>query len=373
MYLYHLTLINMYLNIRECEELKQEIRRLEEQLEDSKDRARYAEEQVAQKQKLVDELRETVTQLELQCSKAEAEINATAAKSGTAEEEIQKYQQEILELRSEKQRWERVLKRDSVIQMVEGGSEAYKAKYEQLMEEQRQEFEAQLQEQQALLQKTLRTQKDLETDRDKMASICKDLEDLVRDKSKTLDARDLRINELEKQLAEVRQEQQQQKQESGRRFGNQRDAEILREAQAAFTAREEAWMAQIANMETNFEGILKEFDRLTGAAMEFETDRMKYEQRIDQLTRDVQDLDAKLTEERINKLGHGDKEGPTTASLRREFRQLMNDTKLEHQREMDHEIQERKQLESRLKDLKHELETSRYGRVNKGVQTNFIA
>lgn len=147
----------------------------------------------------------------------------------------------------------------------------------------------------------------------------------------------------------------------------------IEELQRAFTAREQAWLAQSASMETDFEGIMKEFDRLTTTAMEFETDRMKYEQRIEELTRRMQQLEAELTEERISKLGLDTNEGPTTASLRKEFRKLVSDLKADHQRILDRETSEKKSIESKLRDMKHEREMARYERVNKGVQTHFIA
>ena len=304
----------------------------------------------------------TLAEMEVRCTKAESEASASAAREIAADARMEKYQNEASTLRAEKQRWERALKRESVLQMMEGGSDSFKAKYEQQLEEQRQEYEAELQEQRAFLAKTTRAQQQAEADRDKMSAVCKDLEDLIRDKSRTIDARDVRINQIEEEMKELR------LQKPLPRAKN----EEVEKAQKAFTEREQAWLAQSASMEADFEGIMKEFDRLTVAAMDFETDRMKYEQRIDQLKRDLERVEGELTEARIDKLGYGDKEGPTTASLRKEFRQLVSNLKSDHQRLNERQADERKQLENRLKDLKHELETNRYERVNRGVQTNFV-
>ncbi|KAI9262272.1 hypothetical protein BDA99DRAFT_425630, partial [Phascolomyces articulosus] len=198
-------------------------------------------------------------------------------------------------------------------------------------------------EQRALLAKTSRAQQQIESERDKMATVCKDLEDLIRDKSRTIDARDIRINQIEEELKQIKLE--------GKSMRNNQE---LAKAQKAFTDREEAWLAQSASMETNFEGIMKEYERLTMSAMEFETNRMKYEQRIEQLTRDLEKMDTELTEERINKLGYDAKEGPTTASLRKEFRQLVSDMKVKQQKIVDRELDEKKALEGKIKDMKHE-------------------
>ncbi|KAI9491212.1 hypothetical protein BDB00DRAFT_834342, partial [Zychaea mexicana] len=306
-------------------------------------------------------LQASLAEMEVRCTRAESEAAASASREIAADARLEQYQAEASALRAEKQRWERALKRESVLQMMEGGSDSFKAKYEQQLEEMRQEYEAELQEQRALLAKTTRAQQHVEADRDKMSSVCKDLEDLIRDKSRTIDARDIRINQIEDELKQLRQQ--------GRSMLNN---EELSKAQKAFTEREEAWLAQSASMETNFEGIMKEFERLTMSAMEFETDRMKYEQRIEQHSRDIERLEAELTEEKINKLGYDAKEGPTTASLRKEFRQLVNDMKSKQQKMLDRELEERKRLEGRLKDMKHELESKRYERVNQSVQTYFV-
>lgn len=325
---------------------------------------RQARDELAKSNDDASKLRSVVADLEVKLSKAESRAATAESKLATLESEVKQHRDEAAELRAEKQRYERVLKRESVMQMMEGGSETIKVKYEQQLEEQREEYEAQLHEQRALLNKTTRAQQQLESDREKLEGICKDLEDLIRDKARIVDARDVRINELEAEIQHVKRE----------KHSSVDRNEILREAQAAFSKREDAWLAQSESMEVNFEGILKEFDRLTGTAMEFETDRMKYEKRIEELTRQVREMDASLTEHRINKLGHhADGEAPTTASLRREFRKLVNDIKSDHQHAMERENKERRELENRLKDLKHEREMARYERVNKGIQTYFTA
>lgn len=338
---------------------KERISQLEEELQE----ARSREDEL---QKRISTMQGTLADLEVRCTKAESEAGALESRERAASEALSQCQSDLSSLRAEKQRWERALKRESVLQLMEGGSESYRAKYEQQVEEQRQEYEAQLQEQHALLEKTTRVKEQLEADYEKMSSVCKDLEDLIRDKNRTVDARDLRINQLEQDIAELRSQQQQTR-------GGGGNIQKMEELQRAFTAREQAWLAQSASMETDFEGIMKEFDRLTTTAMEFETDRMKYEQRIEELTRRMQHLEAELTEERISKLGLDTSEGPTTASLRKEFRKLVSDLKADHQRILDRETSERKSVESKLRDMKHEREMARYERVNKGVQTHFIA
>ncbi|KAI7846923.1 hypothetical protein BDC45DRAFT_527878 [Circinella umbellata] len=313
-------------------------------------------------QEQISSLQSSLAEIEVRCRRAESEASASASRQLTSDARAEKYQAEVSALRAEKQRWERALKRESVLQMMENGSDSFKAKYEQQIEEMKQEYEAELQEQRALLAKTSRAQQQIESERDKMAAVCKDLEDLIRDKSRTIDARDVRINQIDEELKQIKQQ--------GKSMLNN---EELAKAQKAFTEREEAWIAQSTSMEANFEGIMKEFERLTMSAMEFETDRMKYEKRIEQLSKDMERMDTELTEERINKLGYDNKEGPTTASLRKEFRQLVNDMKAKQQKIIHRELDEKKSLEDKIKDMKHELEGKRYERVNQSVQTYFVA
>ena len=198
----------------------------------------------------------------------------------------------------------------------------------------------------ALLDKTDREYERMRQEHDKLLSTCRDLEWLVKDKSRALEAREAHISQLEAELQHR-----------------------IRPG-AEFYEREAAWIEQSAAMEANFEGILKEFDRLTGTAMEFENDRANYERRIELLTREVKQLEGRLLEERAKNVRLGKtKDNTTTASLRKEFKKMISDIQIEHQRALETEAQEKKKLEKQLKDLKHEREMSRYERINKGVQT----
>lgn len=133
----------------------------------------------------------------------------------------------------------------------------------------------------ALLDKTDLEYERMRQEHDKLLSTCRDLEWLVKDKSRALEAREAHISQLEAEL--------QQRIRPG--------PEIYE--------REAAWIEQSAAMEANFEGILKEFDRLTGTAMEFENDRANYERRIELLTREVKQLEGRLLEERAKNVRLG--------------------------------------------------------------------
>ncbi|KAI8390872.1 Up-regulated during septation-domain-containing protein [Radiomyces spectabilis] len=343
---------------RDSHHVDQTVERLEKKVANAEQELKSREKEFeAQKEELFN-LKSRLTDLEVRNSKLESQASISASREKALQMELKQYKDEVFTLRTEKERGERQFKRESVLQMLDG-HDSVKIQYEQQMEEQAQEYEAQLKEQQALLEKTMRRCEQLEVEHEKSTMICKDLEDLVKDKSRMLDRRDVHITKLESELQELR-------------HRPHKPDQALVQLQAAFTAREEDWIAQNAKMEANFEGILKEFDRLTGTAMTFETSRMKYERRIEQLMQEKQQMDKELIEARINKLGYVTTDTPTTASLRKEFRALMNDIKLEHQRSLEKEYEEQRRLEKLLKDIQHDKEVSNYQRMNKGVQTNFI-
>ncbi|KAI9008941.1 hypothetical protein CLU79DRAFT_499002 [Phycomyces nitens] len=309
-------------------------------------------------------LKAAMIELEVKASKATAQTDHQSQAEAHWKVELDQCQDELAVLRSEKESWERTMKRSSVLQLMEGGSDSLRAKYEQQLEEQAEEYEAQLKEQGALLDKTTRTLVQTEGERDKKTAIIGDIEELLREKIRNMDSRDNKISRLEAEMRALRTEQAQQAP------GAATEA-ALREAQREFAKREAAWMDQGTSMEANFEGILKEYDRLTGSAMEFEADRMKYQRRIDDLTRHISQLESVLAEEQIRKLGHSGPDPPTTANLRKEFRQMVNDMKADHQRSLEQGLEEKRVLETQVKNLKHEREMALYERVNKGVQTFF--
>ncbi|CAO3629072.1 unnamed protein product [Cunninghamella echinulata] len=344
-----------------------QIANLESQLHQSKEQCHNLEKELSI-------LHNKISDLEVEYSKQQAELASAKQHEVATQLELQHYRDETFALQTEKHKWERMMKRQTVMQLMDEGSVSIKDKYEQQLEEQEQEYVAQLKEQKVFLDKVMREKEASIVERDQFEATCKDLEELIRGKTRLLDARDVRINELEAQMKELKQQHSTMNNQGRSHQQGMVDVSVLRELQDAFTQKEIAWMEQSANMEANFEGILKEFDRLTGTAVEFENDRMNYERKIDGLTRQISTLDSALADLQVNRLGFedGKNDTPTTASLRKEFRRMVNDMKLEHQRLIDREVGETKRVEKQLKDLKHELAMSRYEKVNKGVQTLFI-
>ncbi|GAA5813178.1 hypothetical protein MFLAVUS_006652 [Mucor flavus] len=309
----------------------------------------------------ITKLKATVSEMELASSKIQSQSAVFQSRETELKKEMEQYRDQVFQLRSQKEKWERTAKRQTIIQQIDNSapSSSLKEQYEQQLEEQEQEYQAQLKEQAAFLDKTTRQCEKLKEEYEKLSATCQDLELLIRDKSRALDARDVQLTKLESELRQHR---------SAPNQSGQHGA--LQQLQAQFSEKEAAWIEQSNTMEADFEGILKEFDRLTGTAMEFENDRRNYEKRIEKLTREVKVLESNLAEEKTKNLGY-EADTPTTASLRKEFRRMINDMKADHQRTLEREGEEKKKLEKQLKDLKHEREMSRYERTNKGVQTLF--
>ena len=344
------------------------IEELESELSITKESQQRVERELEMGYAQVSQLKATVANMELQASKIKSQAAVFQNQEQELKLEMQQYRDEVIQLRTDKEKYERTMKRKTVMQVLnnEGPTpDEIEAKYEQQLEEQEQEYQAQLKEQAAFLDKTTRQCEHLQKEHDKLSATCKDLELLIREKQKILDSRDLQINQLESEIQQQRSMAKSQPRQGG---ANQ----ALQQLQTIFSEKEAAWIEQSSAMEANFEGILKEFDRLTGTAMEFETDKMNYEKRIEKLTQEVKDLETNLAQEKTKNLGY-ESDTPTTASLRKEFRKMINDMKADHQRTLDSEAEEKRRLEKQLKDLKHEREMSRYERINKGVQTLFMA
>jgi hypothetical protein len=106
---------------------------------------------------------------------------------------------------------------------------------------------------------------------------------------------------------------------------------------AGATARERALREEL-------ESTLREFEELTRAGVEAEREREELERTVDRLRDSVESLEARLSEERIGRLG-GSKGSPgaegqavpaagstSTMVLRNEFKKMMKDARAEHQK-----------------------------------------
>ncbi|OBZ89906.1 hypothetical protein A0J61_02031 [Choanephora cucurbitarum] len=332
------------------------VQQLEDQLSVAHDNEERVQQELQQEQAQVNQLKSVVSSMELQASKLHSQSQALYQREHALRNEMEQYRDQVFHLRKEKERLE-----SGQNKTLSNGQD-----YSQVEQQQTQEYQAKLREQSVFLEKTARQCDELRTQHEQLSATCRNLEQMVQEKEKALDARDAQIRQLEAELA-----QQQQRQQTPL-LHSAANQESLMQLQAMFSEKEAAWIEKSEAMEANYEGILREFDRLTGTAIEFETDKKNYERRISKLMKEVQDLESVLSQERTKHLNHS-RDTATTASLRKEFYSMINSMKQDHERVLQREADEKKQLEKQLKDLKHERDMSRYERMNKGVQTLFMA
>lgn len=147
--------------------------------------------------------------------------------------------------------------------------------------------------------------------------------------------------------------------------------EALLTAQSQFTVRESALLLQCSSIETDFEAIFKEYERLTRNITDFASERHAYDERIRELLQYKNEIQTELADEKVRCLQVG-KEPNSTQTLRREFRKLMSEVKAEHVRELERAEEERKKLDAVLRNLRREEEKKRWEKQSRGVQTNFV-
>ncbi|KAI9475935.1 MAG: Up-regulated during septation-domain-containing protein [Benjaminiella poitrasii] len=348
----------------------QHIQKTTETLASTNEASKNLEREIQEGHSQVAELKTIVKTMESETESIRSQAALFQAREDELKREIEQYRDQVLNLRVEEEKarqqyLENIATKTSSHPEQQGNNddEDIKKYYEQQLEEQELEYQAQLKEQAAFLDKVSQQCERWQEEHDKLSETCKDLDLLIRDKQRALDARDVQINRLEAELKE--------RQSSEQGVYPYQNEEIT-SLQSSFLEREASWIEQSAAMEANYEGILKEFDRLTDTAMEFEKDKINYEQRIENLTHEVKLLRAQLLEEKTRNLGC-ESDTPTTASLRKEFTKMINDMKVDHQRALEKEAEQKRRLEKQLKNLKHERDMSRYERINKGIQTMFIA
>lgn len=383
------------------DKLNSELNALEKSLSESR-----IQEELLQREKTTllqesQKLRSKMSEMEVKSNTSNSVATAASARERSLQMELQQFRAEAFDLREQKERWEKTMRRDSVLQVVQGGGDSLKAQYEQMMQEQVEEYEAQLKEQSALLEKTLREKDALDSERQKLAAMSKDLEDLVRDKIRTLDSKEGTIGRLEMELAEVkvRLVEAQTSDNRGasssmmdelsqlRMENTTMEAELnitqdqlqalqsrFESAQKQFSQMENAMHKRSERLEDDFEGIMKEYERITGNLMNLESERHSHERRYNELQEHAHKLEFDLADYKIRAMGVAEQgnESGTTASLRKEFRKLMNEMKSEHHEVLMREVLERKRLESTVRDMRRDEEMRRWDKVSKGVQTNLL-
>ncbi|KAI8889988.1 hypothetical protein K501DRAFT_328772 [Backusella circina FSU 941] len=138
-------------------------------------------------------------------------------------------------------------------------------------------------------------------------------------------------------------------------------------AQQIYITRESAYILQSASLEVELERIVKEYYRLTRNISDFHYERKKWQDEIHRLNNEKQELDKKLSDERVKRIAHDGQ----TKTLRKEFRTLIASVKDDHASAIEREIVLRRQIEHHLRDMKADEEMKRWERVDIAIQTEF--
>ncbi|KAG0746625.1 hypothetical protein G6F57_004711 [Rhizopus arrhizus] len=163
----------------------------------------------------------------------------------------------------------------------------------------------------------------------------------IKIKSRWVDQHDRKITQLKQELQSPTQ-----------------DLQTLLDRQA------QAWSAHRTTVESNFDTLMMDYDAIITTAMDFDSHRMKYDRKIDQLATSIHQLESQLVEERMKAIV-----GSNTTQLRKEFRMLIADIKSSHEQRMHREVQERLKLKMQLEQLQHDRQSFTHSFHSVQVQT----
>lgn len=152
------------------------------------------------------------------------------------------------------------------------------------------------------------------------------LDNDIKAKSRSIDQQDRKITQLKQELQSPTP-----------------DLQTLLDRQA------QAWSAHRTTVESNLDTLMMDYDAIITTAMDFDSHRMKYDRKIDQLATSIHQLESQLVEERMKAIV-----GNNTTQLRKEFRMLIADIKSSHEQRMHREVQERLKLKVQLEQLQHD-------------------
>ncbi|KAI8647879.1 hypothetical protein BD408DRAFT_330150, partial [Parasitella parasitica] len=201
-------------------------------------------------------------------------------------------------------------------------------------------------------------QRQLESSCNQLSSEKSELDRLVQEKSRQIDQQDNEMSRLNHELRNLHHPPPQLKSKipshDDNADGLHIEAEKIR-LKKHFENRESRWTSHTTMMEDGFDQLLDNFDKLTNSAIEFDSHRMRYDRRIDDLHKSISNLELQLYDEKIKKIGYeaGHEQAPTTVSLRKEFRILVADIKRTHQLRMEREAEEIRRLQLQLQELQN--------------------
>ncbi|CAO3702426.1 unnamed protein product [Rhizopus stolonifer] len=132
------------------------------------------------------------------------------------------------------------------------------------------------------------------------------------------------------------------------RMMDERDEKISR-LQRRPDMRGQGWKAHQEKMDRDFDTLMMEYDNITTTAADLNSHRMRYEQRIQQLSSKVFELETNMIEEKLQGIRASN---PT--DLNREFQKLVSYIQHNHEQKLRQEIQDKLMLKRQLRELQQQ-------------------
>lgn len=312
-----------------------------------------------------DQLMSRMIDMELLTTKLLSHLSLFPQRQMAYKMELMQYQSESLEIRIWDKRRQRNEDADNLSQALTNHANgdngqnviAVKQHYQKQLEEQAKSCEADISRQNALLQRNTQMKQHLEATCNELVAEKSELEKLVQDRSRQIDRQDNEMSRLNHELRNLRHPPAaaspppQQRSKADDQYLEQEKKRLKQD----FEKRESRWTSHTTLMEDRFDQLLDNFDKLTNSAIEFDSHRMRYDKKIEDLHHNINSLEMELYDEKVNRIGCAEGGGgaaaATTVSLRKEFRLLVADIKKTHQQRMDREADEIRRLQLQLQEL----------------------
>lgn len=316
-----------------------------------------------------DRLMSKMIDMELLTTKLLSHVSLFPQRQMAYKMELMQYQSESLELCIWDKRRQRNEEADNLSQALashaQGGSGhnnviAIKQRYQKQLEDQAKSYEADISKQQVSLQRTTQMKQHLEATCNDLVSEKSELEKLVQEKSRQIDQQDNEMSRLNHELRNLRHppaaaatSPTPPRSKADEQFIEQEKKRLKQD----FEKRESRWTSHTTLMEDRFDQLLDNFDKLTNSAIEFDSHRMRYDKKIEDLHHSINNLEMELYDEKVKRIGCSEDgsgaAAATTVSLRKEFRLLVADIKKTHQQRMDREADEIRRLQLQLQELQN--------------------
>ncbi|KAI9249268.1 Up-regulated during septation-domain-containing protein [Sporodiniella umbellata] len=197
------------------------------------------------------------------------------------------------------------------------------------LQEHSQAYESQLAQQRRTVQEHEHQRQTLLQQDRALQSRLAELDQQIKDTSRRLDQRDVRITRLKEEL------------------------KAPPSHHPSLDTRQQAWETQRSRVEKEFDQLMVDYDGIIIAAMDFDSHRMHFDKQTESLLLQIQQLEADLMEEKMKKIGHTN----NTTDLRKEFRMLISDIKKTHEQRLYQQTQANLKLKSQLDQLVHHHQT----------------